>query len=1031
MALLTLAEILAARTARLNAASAPPLVSPVSLSAGVPTTQLTAIATPPPKKIFSILSWNIRDYKGSKIVAEKKGKEDNPFINQFVKVVAEALRTDLMMIIETDIDLTEAVARIEDERDDLFGHLVTQPPPVPVPVVDDPVENWTGARDDVFYAEVKKRAEALSGGADAKYTAFGSEMAYRKVKLPAKFTLADLQKDCYKHPAGPVSADGEPWWRYLEGVGRCYDVEIKGTAIAIDKLLAAFPTLPASSLNADIVFTRKTTCAACGGSALIASVTTCNLCNGHGKPMDFGCNMCRTTGKLHGPVPCPSCKGAKAASAACACAGKPVCSACNGNRQVPCGACGGPKQLTCLECGGAGRHAGGVCRNCAGRGSGWVSSTCFACFSPGFVPCGWCNGSGLCHRCGGSGAVAVPCTTCHGAGTVEATMDCGQCGGLGHHPRYACTHCKGARSLACAPCAGPGCTQCGGAGRRACAACAASGLVDDAVCSHCLGDPDNIACPTCAATGTCDPEAEEHALQLLRILLTPSVFSNIDVETYTLLWRNPARQLPARVMGSYRLACDDKGVWLDAGRAALRSTDASGHELGYQDPMKAFNSRQPYVIPLLMNLNGKQHQLVPVVLFHAIWGETKEVKGAAKTALVKGRADSVGKLRELGVATAENGWKAVSAADGSILVGDFNVDFQHEKVYNAEIRKHAKGVFAALATDGYVAPVDGTKTGLTTRDVGIQRLQGGKNQDIHTYGYDNYFVKGADLRANIVNCGVFDVLGLIEGLLAKDQKLVDWIDQDYMNAPVKTKPPPKPKPGTTPKAPKVKVRQPFTDNRTRAFYLYYEYISDHLPIILDVLVDEIDPQYKADLLGHEAFILKPIDTPPPRMLGNWTALAPVTSPSGAKFNSPTSVTVCGEVRVVCFPDLVGVWIEGMLFYGACAGNDPSALLGKQVQGNFVPAERAYIEKSDYLGRWESELAPTDTKSFFTQRKNEKQRAIRGRVKWFDSAGRVAVACWMEINGKRVKRVYEGPGTFAAPPALGAWVECIFAFNGGA
>lgn len=155
MPLLSFDEIDKARKAKLLLAN-PVMVSPISISFGLPTPNLNTISTPPGKKIFSILSWNIRDYKGTKIVAEKKGKENNPFINQFVKVVAEALKIDLLMIIETDVDLTEAVARIEDEPEDLFGYLVTSPP-TPVMEVEDPRDDESAVKDDAYWADVKKR----------------------------------------------------------------------------------------------------------------------------------------------------------------------------------------------------------------------------------------------------------------------------------------------------------------------------------------------------------------------------------------------------------------------------------------------------------------------------------------------------------------------------------------------------------------------------------------------------------------------------------------------------------------------------------------------------------------------------------------------------------------------------------------------------------------------------------------------------------------------------------------------------------
>jgi len=276
-------------------------------------------------------------------------------------------------------------------------------------------------------------------------------------------------------------------------------------------------------------------------------------------------------------------------------------------------------------------------------------------------------------------------------------------------------------------CLGFSCTSCGGAGQNSCLQCNATGLTPDAACVRCEGRRTEWRCESCAGSGSYDPAAEERVLQTLRELLTPETFSNIDVETYTLLWRKGSVTLPPRVTGGLALACEDKAVWLDPNHAGLCSKDETGKELGYQDPASKFNSRSPYVIPLYMTLNGKPRQLVPVALFHAIWGEGKNVKGNDKTQLLLARAKSVLCLQELGVKQINNGTIAMHRAPGSILVGDFNLDYNAGKrprdKYNATVQEASKQTFADLKNNGYIAPVGGTQTGLTTLKTGISRLQ--------------------------------------------------------------------------------------------------------------------------------------------------------------------------------------------------------------------------------------------------------------------------------------------------------------------
>jgi len=1030
MPLLTFADIENGRKAKLLSLATPPLTSPISLVHGLPAPSLCAISTPPPKKIFSILSWNIRDYKGTKIVAEKKGKEDNPFINQFVKVVAEALKIDLLMIIETDVDLTEAVSRIEDERDDLFGHLVTSPT-APLKGVDDPRDDESAVMDDQYWADVKKRVESLTGH-DTKYLPIGSEMAFRKVNLPPSFTLADLQGDFHKqHPNGPSGEDGLEWWTYLKTVGCCYDLTFKSTSMSVEQLILSLPKMTAAELTADYAFQLKTGCGLCGGHGTLPLTENCSPCRGTGKPMDYFCPTCWGRGTSLGEVGCGACGGTKGQLVTCVtCAGTGKCGNCAGFGRLKCAICGGPQPIGCSPCSATGRLGFGPCPVCIGKGSGFMLPQCRICNSTGAMYCTACRGSGACP-CGGKGTWWLACQRCGGLGKVLGTLPCADCRARGVRSKYLCQHCKGAGAGPCVGCLGSSCKNCGGAAKLPCVPCSGLGIDPGAECGSCLGTGTSSICQSCAGTGLYDPEAEDHVLHILRTLLSPKVFTNFDVETYTLLWRAPSRVLPVTVTGTYAQASGDKAVWIDPSNATLRSKDALGKELGYQDPKKLFNARMPYVIPLMMDLNGKKRQFVPIVLFHAVWGEVQGMKAAQKNPLVKQRGESIESLRLVGVPSPWHGNTiAVEDAPGSILVGDFNIDYNAGKTprdkYASEVKQHSLQVFQNLNNKGYILPVGGTQTGLTTKKEGIARLQTPNGKDIHTYGYDNFLVKGADLQASIVHCGVFDVLKYIEDLLAGDPNLVKWIDNDYMSAP-----PPKPKapkktPGKNPPAPKpVKPKQPFADNRVRAFYLYYEYISDHLPIILDLVVDEVDAKHKTWLDEQAKFIAKPIDLPPPRYLGTWRELGP----NPRSFMTPVPPLFAkiddGDVTLVCFPDLVGVMCAGVFCFGRTTAPNVSGLLGVKVNGYFEVGEGAPPpEKPDLAGTWTAKVEKAAEKSWLVHPVAEKIVHVRGRVKWMRSNGVLAVATWGMKDAKKTRRVYEGPAKFEGL-TVGDWVEGAF------
>jgi hypothetical protein len=1003
MPLLNLQTVLQARQAALQKASQP-LTGPIGISHGTPTTQLNAIATPPPKKNFCIFSWNIQDYKGSKIVAEKKGKEQNPFIHQFVKVVAEALKTDLMMIIETDVDLTEAVAEIEVSPESQFGFLMTSPPPK-TPTVYDPTEDETLKRDDAFYDEVKKRAELFSDG-DTLYWPFASEMSFRRVNLPPSFTFAQLQKGILKK---------ESWWEELEGVSYCYDAFFKKQPAKIDWVIQQAQKT-STKLTADYEFRLRTVCPNCSGFKRRPSTKPCIVCCGHGRPkafdgkaMDFGCPDCHGHKQVMGTVVCGACQGNKVIQEPCfPCGGTGNCSNCKGAGSVLCPACGGPVGVKCPKCVGSGVFFGSPCTDCGGRGGGFFVKPCQACQSRGFLGCNACGGAKICKACNGAKTVPQTCMNCGGAGQAQSPVACGNCGGSGVNPEYICSHCKGAGKTPCVNCVGLACTSCGGAGQIDCVQCNATGVTPDSACIRCDGTATEGGCTMCAGTGSFDPEAEDRALQTLRDLLTPEAFPNIDVETYTLLWRTGSVTLPSKVMGGMALACEDKAVWLDPNRAGLCSKDENGNELGYQDPASKFNSRSPYVIPLYMDLNGNKRLLVPVVLFHAIWGEVTKMKAPAKTALIQGRAESVYKLQALGVQDRISGGAIpVHKAPGSILVGDFNLDYNSGKKprdkYNSTAQGASLKAFADLIKNGYIAPVGGTQTGLTPLKDGISRLQKTGGRDIHTYAYDNFLVKGADLQSSIVNCGVFDVLSLIEDLLSKDAKLVLEIDKDYGQKPN------------------------LASNRARAFYIYRKYVSDHLPIILDILVDEIDPQHKKWIEEQKKFglQLQPM-TGIERRFGRWTAID-LEAATAASINVEGSVaTVVGVVTMIWFPDIISVAVgdKVVLFGPSTVSRPKSSWLGKMVKGQFELGDRMSIRISDCQGTWtQIERCASQVKGFAVKGSSDGKEKLRGRLTWMDAVGNIGVSVGMGANSPTM--VYQGKGVIKDEVAVGNWVEAIF------
>ena len=1017
MPLLTLQEILNTRLLALAKAN-PVVTGGASLSVGAPSSSVTAISTPPKKKIFSILSWNIKDYKGSKIVAEKRGKEDNPFVNQFIKMVLEELKTDLLLMIETDIDASEAISRIEDERDTGFGYLALNPSANPTLSISDPYENPTAKRDDNFYAEVKKRVEALAG-TDSMYWPVTSELAFKKVNLPDSFTFDDLQSGLKKlHPGGPTREDGQLWWEDLRAVCRCYNAEFKKSPITVNDLVNRVSTTKKSSdLDKRFQFKLRKVCPVCNGAKRQPSSVPCELCDGSTRPMDWPCPECRGAKQKLAWAPCGACNGNKTVSVQCpVCLGSGNCGKCGGTGGVKCPSCGGPVQVGCPSCGGHGVVGFGMqCTNCGGRGWGFMPPNCMACNRTGFVFCPTCKGAKACGNCGGQKMVNQTCGTCFGHGTVQVAVPCGNCGATGINPIHFCPSCKGTTWTACVGCAGPSCTVCGGKGQVACMACNSSGLVSSSVCNRCEGDGTESACRECGATGTYDDDSESAVLQTLRNILTPESFPNIDTETYAVMWRKGSVSLPGNVIGGLLLACEDKAVWLDPNQTGLQSKDEKGQELGYQDPKKDFNSRMPFVILLYMDLNGNKRRAVPLVVFHAIWGEVTKMNSAAIEKVVTGRADSVRRLRQLGVKPVSSNAIPIHKADGSILVGDFNLDYNPSKVardskgYSQSLQSKVMKVFEDLANDKYVAKTGGTPSGLTPSKYGVSRLSKPNKKGIYTYAYDTILVKGTDLVPNVVQCGVFDAIKLIESYLKKDPSLVKWIDNI--------------------------IDKKKLNDAARAYYIYYNYVSDHMPVMIDFLVDEIDPQYKTRIEEQKKYSLgflsnwNPVPEPKQeRYLGKWTSLSNDSSPSGIKFSSQDTFGVVGEVTVVASrPGMVCVSPGGnMIFLGKIDPKPSVALLGQRAKGVFVADSSVTgIRASDYFGSWLGDLAVAGGKTYAFEQGSDTdsdKAKVRGIVKWVDSRGNVTVA--VKLNDDR--SIYlQGPGKLASGADVGSFVEGIF------
>jgi len=756
---LTEATIKSVRASKLQAVNQGPTVSVTnvqgSLVSGQSSTTTVPVVIPkPPKAIFSIVSWNIQDYKGSKITEGKR------WVHDFIKRLVEALEVDLLILIETDVDLTEAASRIALSDHNTFG-------------VDHPKEPCT-------------------------FHLVGSGRTHKKVELPVSFSLDGLQNDKLK-----ITEDLD-WRLEIQAFFYTYEVTYNGTRVDYPTL---FQHIGAKGFDpAKAVFTRNGDCPACAGAGCVCRGQktclwcTCTTCNQQHK-RDLVCSRCKcATCQERGLVtrPCTSCNSED-----------PGCMMCGGK----------PVDLRCLDC---------LCRPCAGEGE--VSSS-------QITGCPTCNGAKVqtiaCPKCQGAGGSWQPCPGCHG-GSSPFASSCQPCGAKGK-VAVPCDGCGGRTTLqqTCGTCTGAGelkvtvtnnCTHCGATGRTAklgtgvtCDACGGKGT-QTTRCQNCFG----ARCSACDGEGEPNQDVWTLVVETASLLLKRDVFDGYDVETYAAMWRTPKHRIPSK-FGLGHEACDRKLAWLCTG-STLRSTDVSGSEIGYHDLNGDLNCRSPFTMPLWLSLDGK-HVQVPLAALHALWGG-----GVSK--FVKARSVSVEKMLDLAIAYPGADLAPMSSFADALLLGDFNLHYEPSK---SNVHGEA---FRNLKAKGYRNTTLGTMTSLATLDGGLKKME--KSNDpsqLYSKSYDHFLLKtGSDLDTHVVQAGVIDIIDLAKRLIAGDSTLATAIDNDAMIPRYTSK-------DTAKKNPKTfdlpKCKDP---DLARAFYMYRDYISDHVPILIDILVDTQDPK---------------------------------------------------------------------------------------------------------------------------------------------------------------------------------------------
>lgn len=299
----------------------------------------------------------------------------------------------------------------------------------------------------------------------------------------------------------------------------------------------------------------------------------------------------------------------------------------------------------------------------------------------------------------------------------------------------------------------------------------------------------------------------------------------------------------------------------------LLSQGVDGEELGYQDSTKWINGRCPFYFELdVWKGASTVSTRLPFVVLHAPYGlpaafrteEPKQAKkpagvdgsadlphkakpmtfdGADKDAAIRMRADAMRNLLDLGIPRYDGSIGATALRDfaDGIIAGDFNLDM----TARGEDRVIG-GAYGALEGAQFVPIVDEVRTTLAPVETILPaRDDENPSPEDEWYGsaYDNIFLKSGELQPVMVDGkpvgGAIDVFDFINRLQASgdDPKLFDQAYEVIKNPANYHKATHSPRTRAEHETARWKRN---LDDRARAYFLYRRYVSDHLPVFVDL-----------------------------------------------------------------------------------------------------------------------------------------------------------------------------------------------------
>ena len=333
-----------------------------------------------------------------------------------------------------------------------------------------------------------------------------------------------------------------------------------------------------------------------------------------------------------------------------------------------------------------------------------------------------------------------------------------------------------------------------------------------AVCPACDNKIYKGSCTVCEPYGPSQPAF----VNLRRIIDEISFYRCNCEESYSVLFRPDAdvtspsasgvwlrdKLVSVKSVAAHLLLHKPAVVKSKSKSSAATVVHAVGDLLQFSDKSCGFAGRSPFLLPFEIWLPyHDQGKFLHTVSFHGPFG-------AATIAGVKLRAQAMEELL-LGAVGTEG--RALKDTPHALVIGDFNLDWAPNEKSPVGTQRVAIELYDKLNSKGFKPMIpNGVATSLVSyHGKSKWKTLTGGTTSYTSSAYDNVFLKSTELAPFVANACVIDVI----------QWLVDHLTEF-------------PLPDDDPQEGKIGSLSP----TAQAFYIYHKYVSDHLPVLIDIAV---------------------------------------------------------------------------------------------------------------------------------------------------------------------------------------------------